>query len=126
MTTFLFEDDDWQFILPRHVLDARKGYLFTLSIRLDSVCLSFSDRIKLIDFLLRRTGSKDLLIGALKQMLEERESLFSITQIFDAINDVLLQYTSEQLKKGDSSPSDLKSDWCALWPSLSIYINSIL
>jgi hypothetical protein len=88
--------EEWQFVLPRHAVDARRGYVFSFHIALDAVCLSFSDRIKLVDFLVRRSGAKDMVLQALRQMIEEKEPLITIAQIFDMLNDILLAHTAEQ------------------------------
>ena len=58
---------------------------------------SFSDRIRLVDFLIRRVDGKQLIIYSLKQVIEEKELLGSVAQIFDMINDVLAIYHAERM-----------------------------
>eukprot|EP01122_Echinamoeba_exundans_P004169 TRINITY_DN14182_c0_g1_i1.p1 TRINITY_DN14182_c0_g1~~TRINITY_DN14182_c0_g1_i1.p1 ORF type:complete len:758 (+),score=141.94 TRINITY_DN14182_c0_g1_i1:36-2276(+) len=101
--------EEWQFVLPRHAVDNRCGYVFSFHIALDAVCLSFSDRIKLVDFLVRRSGAKEMVLQALRQMIEEKEPLITIAQIFDMLNDILLAHTAEQSRIAAGGASNLAS-----------------
>jgi len=48
--------------------------------------ISFSNRVKLVDFLLRRVGSKQHLIKVLCTLVESREVLEVIAKVFDLLN----------------------------------------
>lgn len=103
VVTELYEE--WNFVLPRHAVDFRHGFVFSFHIALDAVCLSFSDRIKLVDFLVRRSGAKEMVLQTLRQMIEEKEPLITVAQIFDMLNDILLAHTAEQQKIAAGGPA---------------------
>jgi Regulator of MON1-CCZ1 complex, C-terminal len=82
-------NDSWLFFQPRYVLDMRAGLMWELQLNLDAIAQSFSDKKRLIQFLLRRERSKPLILQALRTMIEERENLSLLSTVFDVINAAL-------------------------------------
>ncbi len=105
-------DDDWKFFLPGYVLSEKERKAWKLQLNLRSICASFSDRVRLVDFLIRREHSQELLLENLRSALLEHESLTALAAIFDLINRVLA--THQQLAKKTEDPkisqSNLESD----------------
>ena len=110
------DSKDWVFHSPNYILDVSNGYVwegetllyvillrFSLSImtlnrtilvkiaivNLEAISISFSEKTKLIDFLMRRSNSKALILKVMKGLLEDTERLAVISAIFDQLNVVL-------------------------------------
>jgi hypothetical protein len=49
----------------------------------------FADKKKLVDFLMKRSHSLQLVLSTLRNLIEECESLSIISEIFDMLNYVL-------------------------------------
>ena len=79
----------WKFYAPNFVLDTEHGYLWQLRVDLEAIAMTFPDRVRLIDFLLRRSGSKQLLLRVLKMVIEEGASVSTLAKIFDKLNIIL-------------------------------------
>jgi len=58
-------------------------------VNLEAISFSFSEKTKLIDFLMRRSNSKALILKVMKGLLEDTERLAVISAIFDQLNVVL-------------------------------------
>lgn len=56
---------------------------------LEALVLSFSDRKKLVNFLLKRTNCKALLLKVLKNIIDDCEAVQILADIFDLLNEVL-------------------------------------
>ena len=83
------DDDDWEFYQPRYILDRNKGYLWEIQLNLEAVAASFQDKIRLIDFLLRRANSKLLILEVLRGVIEDGAPLSELARIFDKFNAIL-------------------------------------
>ncbi|PRP87042.1 hypothetical protein PROFUN_04778 [Planoprotostelium fungivorum] len=81
----------WVFFSPNLILDEEKGYLWDVSIDLEGIAASCSERKKLIHFVLRRSmpSSKELLLRHLRNSIQDQESLSTLAKLFDCINFVL-------------------------------------
>eukprot|EP01121_Diplochlamys_sp_Union-15-3_P008527 TRINITY_DN2264_c0_g2_i1.p1 TRINITY_DN2264_c0_g2~~TRINITY_DN2264_c0_g2_i1.p1 ORF type:complete len:638 (-),score=93.50 TRINITY_DN2264_c0_g2_i1:4-1917(-) len=100
----------WNFILPSFIVDIQNGYLWDININLD--CVSLNDRVKLVDFLLRRTNSKNLLLDVIRMVVQEGEELTVIASIFDRLNRVLAQHLEKQSKQkaeASATPTEKKT-----------------
>jgi len=95
---------DWRFILPCFISDIKRGLLWDLQMNLDYICLSLGDKVKLVDFLLRRTNSKTILMEVLRAVVEQGEELSVIAAIFDKLNNVLAAHEEKQKKQKSSTP----------------------
>lgn len=60
---------DWRFHLPAFAFSPSSGRAWKLQLNLRSICAAFSDRVKLVDFLLRREHSQELLLQTLRAYL---------------------------------------------------------
>lgn len=90
-------DEDWRFFLPSYVVSESQGKVWRLQINLRAIAASFSDRSKLVDFLLRRDHSQEILLRTLRSALMERESLSVFASVFDMLNRVLAAHTAQQV-----------------------------
>jgi len=104
---------DWQFFQPNFIVDGRHGYLWEVIINLDQVAKSFYDKIRLVDFLLRRSFSKFVLLKVLKNLIQENETLSMISTVFDKLNQILassnFKTTAEQeVVYGKASSSTIR------------------
>ncbi|KJE89048.1 hypothetical protein CAOG_00606 [Capsaspora owczarzaki ATCC 30864] len=80
----------WVVFQPNLVIDAKLGVLWQLSIKLDAIVNMISDKNRLVDFLLRRTNSKQVLLQVCRTLLEEASPswLSTISIVFDQLNAV--------------------------------------
>eukprot|EP01130_Rhizamoeba_saxonica_P017512 TRINITY_DN8507_c0_g1_i3.p1 TRINITY_DN8507_c0_g1~~TRINITY_DN8507_c0_g1_i3.p1 ORF type:complete len:488 (-),score=102.44 TRINITY_DN8507_c0_g1_i3:23-1486(-) len=97
--------DNWLFCLPSFVLDTNVGKAWELNINLETLSVSFSDRHRLVEFLLRRDNSKRLLLDVLTQSILEKESLNVLSQIFDMLNRILTTHYSE-IEENEENQND--------------------
>eukprot|EP01128_Nolandella_sp_AFSM9_P005846 TRINITY_DN2910_c0_g1_i1.p1 TRINITY_DN2910_c0_g1~~TRINITY_DN2910_c0_g1_i1.p1 ORF type:complete len:805 (+),score=138.20 TRINITY_DN2910_c0_g1_i1:28-2415(+) len=87
--------DDWKFYLPNVVVSQQDHIAWHLELDLRSIAASFSQRDKLVDFLLRRDDAQQLLLKTLRLALLERESLTVLGRIFDMLNRPLAAHLSQ-------------------------------
>ena len=85
---------NWIVFQPNIIIDAKLGCLWKLRVKLSSLANMINDKVKLIDFLLFRSGSKSVIISVLNQLLTPGCpcSLGIITQVFDKLNTVYSEY----------------------------------
>jgi hypothetical protein len=80
----------WQFLQPDIVLDAVNGRMWRVGVRASAVASTLTrQKPRQIDFLLRRAGAKQHLLGLLRNALAERTSLAQLALIFDMLNTIL-------------------------------------
>uniref|UniRef100_A0A336N2B0 CSON008772 protein n=1 Tax=Culicoides sonorensis TaxID=179676 RepID=A0A336N2B0_CULSO len=80
---------NWVLFQPNIVIDAKLGCLWNLEILLEPLSQHIGDFVKLIDFLLRRTGAKPIVLSVIKELLSTQYSgvkLPIIETIFDKLN----------------------------------------
>jgi hypothetical protein len=65
-----------------------------MELNLTAICATISDRLKLINFLLHREGSKPLLLSTLRAALLEKEPLSILTSIFEIFANAMSRYDS--------------------------------
>lgn len=88
--SLLFTDSpNWVLFQPNIVIDAKLGCLWYVKLRLESLCNVITDRVRLVELLLNRTGAKLVLLGALLEMLSIQYNvnlLPVIENVFDKLN----------------------------------------
>eukprot|EP00028_Trichosphaerium_sp_Am-I-7-wt_P003765 CAMPEP_0168539868 /NCGR_PEP_ID=MMETSP0405-20121227/22105_1 /TAXON_ID=498012 /ORGANISM="Trichosphaerium sp, Strain Am-I-7 wt" /LENGTH=410 /DNA_ID=CAMNT_0008569555 /DNA_START=563 /DNA_END=1792 /DNA_ORIENTATION=+ len=95
----------WNFALPDYVIDLNtNGCVWQLDMDLKFIAISFSDRYKLVNFLLRRENSKRQLIDVLRMIIQQGEELRVITTIFDTLNGVLASYIESKKSTNKTTP----------------------
>eukprot|EP01114_Cavostelium_apophysatum_P014998 TRINITY_DN4005_c0_g1_i1.p1 TRINITY_DN4005_c0_g1~~TRINITY_DN4005_c0_g1_i1.p1 ORF type:complete len:705 (-),score=193.70 TRINITY_DN4005_c0_g1_i1:47-2161(-) len=108
-----FYSPHWMLYQPNIVVDTNTGVLWDLFINLESIALSFSDKKRLVSFLMRRSNSKGILLRALRSIIEECEPLSTLADIFDLLNAVVSSQP-EALKnsrgRGSGVASPARSD----------------
>jgi F0F1-type ATP synthase delta subunit len=57
-----------------------------INVNLETLSVSFADKKKLVDFLLKRAGAAPILLNTLKSIIEECETLTTLSEIFDLLN----------------------------------------
>lgn len=80
---------NWVLFQPNIVIDAKLGCLWNLEMNLESLSQHIGDFVKLIDFLLRRTGAKPIVLSVIRDLLSTQYSgvkLPIIETIFDKLN----------------------------------------
>eukprot|EP00005_Dracoamoeba_jomungandri_P012886 CAMPEP_0174270954 /NCGR_PEP_ID=MMETSP0439-20130205/46345_1 /TAXON_ID=0 /ORGANISM="Stereomyxa ramosa, Strain Chinc5" /LENGTH=374 /DNA_ID=CAMNT_0015360651 /DNA_START=828 /DNA_END=1952 /DNA_ORIENTATION=+ len=80
-------NENWIFVRPNYIIDPEAGYVWEVTADLTKLSLNFSDRIELVEFLVRRSvkGSK-IILSQIKAIIEEGGPLSTLSKIFDAIN----------------------------------------
>jgi len=80
----------WIVFQPNIVIDAKLGTLWTVSVDLEPMLQLMPDKTQLIDFLLRRTGSKPMILDVIRTLLhpDAQGELAIISTIFDQLNAV--------------------------------------
>jgi hypothetical protein len=80
----------WIVFQPNIVIDAKLGTLWTVSVDLEPMLMLMPDKTQLVDFLLRRTGSKPMILDVIKSALhpDAPGELALISTIFDQLNAV--------------------------------------
>lgn len=79
----------WILFQPNLVVDAKLGVLWNLVLKLEPLAYFIGDYVKLVDFLLRRTGGKTIVLSVVHDLLSAQYSgikLPIIETIFDKLN----------------------------------------
>lgn len=66
-----------------------KGLLCEVKVNLKGIIKAYSSKKALIDFLLRRSYSKQIILEQLQTLVNERTSLALVSRIFKQINAIL-------------------------------------
>uniref|UniRef100_L7M3J6 Uncharacterized protein n=1 Tax=Rhipicephalus pulchellus TaxID=72859 RepID=L7M3J6_RHIPC len=90
---------NWVVFQPNIVIDAKIGCLWYVTLRLEPLLAHFEDKRQLVDFLLQRSNSKDVLLGVCRRLLEKDSQLplEQIAYVFDKL----------AAKEGCVDPSDM-------------------
>jgi len=85
---------NWVVFQPNIIIDAKLGSLWKLSVKLTSLINMIEDKGKLIDFLLLRSDSKEVIIDVLNEALTPGQqcSINTIALMLDKINAVFAEY----------------------------------
>jgi len=86
----------WIVFQPNIIIDAKLGALWEVQIDLEPIVKLIPDKTQLIDFLLRRAGSKPIILSVIKSTLHPsgHGDLGTISRIFDQLNKVCAARTS--------------------------------
>ncbi|XP_063701489.1 regulator of MON1-CCZ1 complex [Culicoides brevitarsis] len=85
---------NWVLFQPNIVIDAKLGCLWNLEICLEALAQHIGDFVKLTDFLLRRTGAKEIVLSVIRDLVSTQYSgvkLPVIETIFDKLNVIYKQ-----------------------------------
>uniref|UniRef100_A0A6B2KYX7 Uncharacterized protein n=1 Tax=Arcella intermedia TaxID=1963864 RepID=A0A6B2KYX7_9EUKA len=97
---------NWRFYLPGYVNSTNSRQCWKLELNLDAIAASFSDRVKLADFLIRRVNSKELILKTIQNAIVEKESLTVLGAIFEMLSRVLAMKELGRDGKGEGSARD--------------------
>ncbi|XP_064472705.1 regulator of MON1-CCZ1 complex-like [Ornithodoros turicata] len=96
---------NWVVFQPNIIIDAKLGCLWYVKLSLQPLVLHFTDKCLLVDFLLQRNNSKQVLLQVCREALSRdgELNLAQIATIFDKIN------ATPQFSGGPSDPSEMYS-----------------
>jgi hypothetical protein len=79
---------NWVVFQPNIIIDAKLGCLWQVSVELEPLVTMMPDKARLVDFLLLRQDSKNVILSVCKQALVpgRRCNLQTIARIFDRLN----------------------------------------
>ena len=79
---------NWITFPPDIVLDVKWGRYMEVSLKLDVICQVMFDKVKLIEFLLRRRQSQSIIVSVISQSLipGRQASIVTIARVLDRIN----------------------------------------
>ncbi|XP_013395339.1 regulator of MON1-CCZ1 complex-like isoform X2 [Lingula anatina] len=91
---------NWIVFQPNILIDAKLGYMWYLKLSLEPIVSLIDDKVKLIDFLLRRKDSKMVILKVCKQMMlpDSQASLPVIAQVFDLLNAGYREYLDKEIQ----------------------------
>ena len=80
---------NWITFPPNIVLDVKWGRYMEVSLKLDVICQVMFDKVKLIEFLLRRDRSQPIILSVISQSLTpgRQSSIVTIARMLDRINE---------------------------------------
>merc|ERR1712166_415521 len=97
----------WHYELPCYVLDSARGLFWEICLDLEAVAQSCgNDNVALLDFLMRRTDCKPLVLKWMHKLLVHQTRLVAMARIFLTLNQTLY----ESLQKPEPEPVK-KSRW---------------
>ncbi|XP_065092902.1 regulator of MON1-CCZ1 complex [Ochlerotatus camptorhynchus] len=91
----------WVLFQPNIVIDAKLGCLWSVLLKLNSLCTLITDRIRLVEFLLQRTDGKPVLLNVLKEMMSTNYSgtmLPVIESVFNKLNSLYKTVLDSELQ----------------------------
>ncbi|KXJ71556.1 hypothetical protein RP20_CCG020277 [Aedes albopictus] len=91
----------WVLFQPNIVIDAKLGCLWSVLLKLTSLCTLITDRIRLVEFLLQRTDGKSALLNVLKEMMSTNYSgtmLPIIESVFNKLNSLYKSVLDNELQ----------------------------
>lgn len=104
---------NWVLFQPDIVIDAKLGCLWNVELKLEPIsCFIGDNYVKKVDFLLRRTRAKNILLTVIHELLSKQYSgtkLPIIEQIFDKINTTYKNELDNDLLRHMALPSSSKS-----------------
>ncbi|KAJ5079374.1 colon cancer-associated protein mic1 [Anaeramoeba ignava] len=80
--------DQWVHLPPNFVLDPVDGFVCIYKLDLYSIAVSITNQLSRVQFLLRRSNSKSILIKFIKTMIIENEKISLLSYLFDVINNI--------------------------------------
>ncbi|CAN8011155.1 unnamed protein product [Ixodes pacificus] len=90
---------NWVVFQPNIVIDAKIGCLWYVQLSLEPLLAHFDDKRKLVDFLLQRSNSKEVLLGVCRRLLAKGSEL-PLEQLADVFDKLAA-------KEGCVEPSDM-------------------
>ncbi|XP_078723047.1 regulator of MON1-CCZ1 complex isoform X2 [Lampetra fluviatilis] len=96
---FELYSSSWIVFQPNIIIDAKLGCLCTLQLCLEPVLDAFSDRSRLMEFLLQRRECRSVMLTVCRQLLyaARQESLPTVAAVFDKLNQVYHEWLSTEL-----------------------------
>ncbi|KAM9774453.1 regulator of MON1-CCZ1 complex [Syngnathus typhle] len=84
----------WSVFQPDIIISASEGYLWYLRVKLSPTVNMLQDKSKLMDFLLRRSDCKMVILSVCSQLVDsdQRASLPVVASVFDKLNQVYKEF----------------------------------
>eukprot|EP00658_Telonema_sp_P-2_P018721 TRINITY_DN17332_c0_g1_i2.p1 TRINITY_DN17332_c0_g1~~TRINITY_DN17332_c0_g1_i2.p1 ORF type:complete len:692 (+),score=176.60 TRINITY_DN17332_c0_g1_i2:116-2191(+) len=103
--------ENWDFLTPNYVMDRRLGIFWEIVLDMEAVAQSCgNDMVALLDFLMRRTGSKPLLLKWIHKLIINQTRLVAMARIFLTVNQTLHDSLKEAQKSAEEAAAK-KSRW---------------
>ncbi|KAJ8686738.1 hypothetical protein QAD02_022532 [Eretmocerus hayati] len=96
---------NWVVFQPNIIIDAKLGCLWYIGLRLESLVKLITDKVQLVEFLIQRKDSKQILIQVLKDLVMQMPtSLIDLPAIFDKINAVYRNHLETEIQSVMGTP----------------------
>lgn len=99
--THLYEN--WKFIFPDFIFSKYDCKIWKISIHLDDITRDITSPIQLINFLLRRKKSKELILETLRKFMKTKEDTATLGIIFSTITSNLRECFNQDSEKENGS-----------------------
>ncbi|XP_058803853.1 regulator of MON1-CCZ1 complex [Phymastichus coffea] len=96
---------NWVVFQPNIIIDAKLGCLWYMELKLDSLVNLITDKVRLVEFLMQRKNSKQLLIQVIKDLVTQMPTtLIDMPAIFDKINVVYRNHLENEIQSVIGTP----------------------
>ncbi|XP_046742310.1 regulator of MON1-CCZ1 complex isoform X1 [Diprion similis] len=101
----LLYSPSWVVFQPNIIIDAKLGCLWFVKLRLESLIKLIPDKVQLVEFLMQRKDSKQVLMQVLKENVTQLpSSLLYMSTIFDKLNSVYRSHLENELQSQMGTP----------------------
>jgi len=97
--------EEWIYCPANYIIIPSKGLLCEVKVNLEGIICAFTKKRILIDFLLRRTNSKQIILQQLQTLVREKSSLAVVSRIFKQVNAILQEYPEREDFEGVPAPT---------------------
>ncbi|XP_063993952.1 regulator of MON1-CCZ1 complex isoform X2 [Diachasmimorpha longicaudata] len=96
---------NWVVFQPNIVIDAKLGCLWYIELRLDCLVQLIDDKVQLVEFLLQRKNSKQILLQLLQSYVNDLPiTLAEMPPIFDKLNDIYRNHLEHEIQSQMGTP----------------------
>ncbi|KAK3926901.1 Regulator of MON1-CCZ1 complex [Frankliniella fusca] len=114
---------NWVVFQPNIIIDAKLGCLWTIELNLQPLLTMIHDKCLLVDFLMKRTDSKPVVIQVLQEILEPTAQncshLVVVAELFDHLNEVYCSFLQSEMQSHIGTPASSLSVSPSKLPPLS-------
>lgn len=93
---------NWVVFQPNIIIDAKLGCLWTITLNLQPLLTMIHDKCILVDFLMKRSDSKPVVIQVLQEILEPTAQncshLIVVAELFDHLNEVYRNFLQSEMQ----------------------------
>lgn len=100
---------NWVVFQPNIIIDAKLGCLWTIELKLEPLLSMIHDKCLLVDFLMKRSESKPVVIQVLQEILEPTAQncshLIVVAELFDHLNEVYRNFLQNEMQNHIGTPA---------------------